>query len=60
MKDASQNVLVAARLMNPVQKENYIQELNNEYALLRQKNEEKQVKMVSLEEAQQNKLKLFD
>ena len=60
MKDASQNVLVAARLMNSVQKENYIQELNNEYALLRQKNEEKQVKMVSLEEAQQNKLKLFD
>ena len=60
MKDASQNVLVAARLMNPVQKENYIQDLNNEYALLRQKNEEKQVKMVSLEEAQQNKLKLFD
>ena len=60
MKDASQNVLVAARLMNPVQKENYIQELNNEYALLRQKNEEKQVKMVSLEEAQQNKLKLCD
>ena len=60
MKDASQNVLVAARLMNPVQKENYIQELNNEYALLRQKNEEKQVKMVSLEEAQQNKLKLFE
>ena len=60
MKDASQNVLVAARLMNPAQKENYIQELNNEYALLRQKNEEKQVKLVSLEEAQQNKLKLFD
>ena len=60
MKDASQNVLVAARLMNPVQKENYIKELNNEYALLRQKNEEKQPKMVSLEEAQQNKLKLFD
>ena len=60
MKDASQNVLVAARLMNPVQKENYIQELNNEYDLLRQKNEEKQVKMVSLEEAQQNKLKLFE
>ena len=60
MKDASQNVLVAARLMNPVQKENYIQELNNEYDLLRQKNEEKQVKMVSLEEAQQNRLKLFE
>jgi 5-methyltetrahydrofolate--homocysteine methyltransferase len=60
MKDASLNVLVAARLMNPVQKENYIQQLNNEYALSRQKNEEKQVKLVSLEEAQQNKLKLFD
>ena len=60
MKDASQNVLVAARLMNPAQKEMYVQELNNEYAQLRQNNEEKQVKMVSLEEAQQNKLKLFE
>ena len=60
MKDASQNVLVAARLMNADQKKIYVQELNDGYALLRQKNEEKQVKMVSLEEAQLNKLKLFD
>ena len=60
MMEASQNVLVAARLMNADQKKIYVQELTDGYALLRQKNEEKQVKMVSLEEAQQNKLKLFD
>ena len=60
MKDASQNALVAARLMNPGLKEEFVMSLRQEQAELRQKNEEKQVKLVSLEEAQQNKLKLFD
>jgi 5-methyltetrahydrofolate--homocysteine methyltransferase len=60
LKDASQNALVAARLMNPGLKEEFVQTLLQEQAELRQKNEEKQVKLVSLEEAQQNKLKLFD
>ena len=60
LKDASQNALVAARLMNPDMKEEFVQSLRQEQAGLRQKNEEKQVKLVSLEEAQQNKLKLFE
>ena len=60
LKDASQNALVAARLMNPGLKEEFVQTLLQEQAELRQKNEEKQVKLVSLEEAQQNKLKLFN
>ena len=60
LKDASQNALVAARLMNPDMKEEFVQTLRQEQAGLRQKNEEKQVKLVSLEEAQQNKLKLFE
>jgi 5-methyltetrahydrofolate--homocysteine methyltransferase len=60
LKDASQNALVAARLMNPDLKEDYVQALRHEQAELRQKNEtSKQVKLVSLDEAQQNKLRLF-
>ena len=60
LKDASQNVLVAARLMNQEQKQEFVQALKIEQAMLREKNEAKQVKLVSLEEAKQNKLNLFD
>ena len=60
LKDASQNVLVAARLMNPEQKEAYVEALKKEQAELRDKNASKQVKLVSMEEALKNKLKLFD
>jgi 5-methyltetrahydrofolate--homocysteine methyltransferase len=59
LKDASQNALVAARLMNPVQKEEFVSALWQEQAELRKKNEEKQVKLVSLEEATERRLKLF-
>lgn len=60
LKDASQNALVAARLLNPVQKQEFVQALLQEQEALRQKNETKQVKLVSLEEATENRLKLFD
>ena len=60
LKDASQNALVAARLMNPAQKQEFVQTLQTEQAMLRKKNETKQVKLASLEEAQKNKLNLFD
>ena len=60
LKDASQNVLVAARLMNPELREEFVQALKTEQAMLREKNEAKQVRLVSLEEAKQNKLNLFD
>ena len=59
LKDASQNALVAAKLMNPELKQAYVQALRQEQAELRQKNEMKEVKLVSLEEATANKLKLF-
>ena len=59
LKDASQNALVAAKLMNPELKAEYVRVLRQEQAELRQKNEEKQVKLVSLEEATANKLNLF-
>ncbi|WP_308756889.1 methionine synthase [uncultured Bacteroides sp.] len=59
LKDASQNATIAARLMNPNQKEELMKSLSNEYQQLREKNQEKQVKTVSLEEAKANRLKLF-
>lgn len=59
LKDASQNAAVAAKLMNPKSKEELSGELDEEYRHLREKNRERQVKTVSLEEAQKNKLDLF-
>jgi 5-methyltetrahydrofolate--homocysteine methyltransferase len=59
LKDASQNALVAAKLMNPELKAEFVQDLRQEQAKLRQKNGEKQVSLVSLEEATANKLNLF-
>ena len=60
LKDASQNALVAAKLMNPLLKQEFVQSLLQEQEALRQKNESKQVKLVSLEEAMENRLKLFE
>ena len=60
LKDASQNVLVSAKLLNPEQSAEYVRSLDEEQEQLRRKNGEKQVRLVSLEEATENKLKLFD
>ena len=60
LKDASQNALIAAQLMNPAQKESFVQSLRQEQTELCRKNEASQVKLVSFEEAQQNKLNLFE
>jgi len=59
LKDASQNALVAARLMNPLQKQELVQALRQEQEALRQANGTKQVKLVSLEEATEKRLNLF-
>ena len=47
------------RLMNPNQKEEFVKKLSNKYQQLREKNQEKQVETVSLEEAKANRLNLF-
>ncbi|WP_308772765.1 methionine synthase [uncultured Bacteroides sp.] len=60
MKDASQNALVAAKLLNPEQRPAFVEALNKEYQALRDKNKQKVVKTVSLEEAKKNKLNLWD
>lgn len=60
MKDASLNAPVAARLMNLDLRSTFAKELESEYRELREKNKTKQVKTVSLEEAQKNKLNLWE
>lgn len=60
MKDASLNAPVAARLMNLDLRSTFAEELESEYRKLREKNKTKQVKTVSLEEAQKNKLNLWE
>ena len=58
LKDASQNALVAARLMNDEQKvEN---ELAEKYQHLREEYHQEQEKLSSIEEARKNKLDLFN
>lgn len=59
VKDASQNALVAARLLNPESSAGFVESLNKEYEELRQKNDVRQARTVSLEEAQKNKLNLW-
>jgi len=58
MKDASQNALVAARLMSDEQAVEH--ELDEKYRLLRQDYQQEQLQLVSLEEARKNKPKLFE
>ena len=59
LKDASQNALVAARLLNPELRPAFEEELNATYDRLRKENRERAVKTVSLEEARKNRLNLF-
>ena len=60
MKDASQNALVAAKLLNREQRPAFVEALNEEYQALREKNRQKTVQTVPLAEAQKNKLNLWD
>ena len=57
LKDASQNALVAARLMNDEQKVE--SELAEKYQHMREEYQQEQEKLSSLEEARKNKLELF-
>ena len=57
LKDASQNALVAARLMNDEQKVE--QELAEKYQHLRENYHQEQDKLASIEQAREQKLELF-
>ena len=58
MKDASQNALVASRLMSDGSQVE--EELSRKYSQLRDDYRQSQEKLSSLEEARKQKLKLFD
>ena len=60
MKDASQNAMIAARLMNPGQHQQLDEELRNSYASLRQQHAAAQPQSLSLDEARKQRLNLFD
>ena len=57
MKDAAQNVVAAQHLLDPNDKANYIEQLQNHQAELRESYENSQPQLLSLEEARKRKLK---
>ena len=59
MKDASQNALIAARLMNHEQEKQIEQELDAKYEQLRDDYQQQQQELLSLEEARKNKPNLW-
>ena len=60
MKDASQNALVAARLMNAEEQTKLEDELSGKYEHMREEYEQKEQQLLSLDDARKNKLNLFD
>jgi 5-methyltetrahydrofolate--homocysteine methyltransferase len=58
MKDASQNALVAARLMN--NQNQMEQELSEQYEHLREDYQQQQIELLSYEEAKEQKKNLFE
>lgn len=60
VKDASQNPILAARLLNPLTHDELVRETNERYARLREEYRAKQQQLASLAEARNNKLNLFD
>ena len=58
LKDASQNSVVATRLLNVKTKNTYVESIRQEYDILRQ--EQKKPSLLSYEEAKQRRFRLFD
>ena len=59
MKDASQNPIVSSQLLNDKDKELLEANLNNKYSQLRSEYSESQKPLASIEDARNNKLRLF-
>ena len=60
MKDASQNVIASAKLLNPDTRAELADELDKKYAVLRSERGEEESGMVSLDEARKRKPDFFD
>ncbi|MBP3228036.1 MAG: methionine synthase [Bacteroidaceae bacterium] len=59
-KDASQMVLVAAKVLNPATRDAFVRETYAEYDRLRRSEEQRQVNLRPIGEARENRLRLFD
>jgi 5-methyltetrahydrofolate--homocysteine methyltransferase len=59
MKDASQNALVAARLLNKEEEPQVERELEEKYQHLREKYQQEQQELLSLDEARKQKKDFF-
>lgn len=60
VKDASQEPLVAARVMNKKSCDELKKELDDEYDVMRKDYNQKQEQLLSIDEARKNKLNLFN
>lgn len=60
MKDASQNPIVAARLLNKDEEPLFKEELDEKYQQLRESYQQEQQRLVPLDEARKKRLNLFD
>lgn len=60
MRDASQNPIIASRLLNKKEEPKLEQELDRKYASLRENYKKEQERLLSLDDARNNKLNLFD
>lgn len=60
MKDASQNPIVAARLLNKDEEPQFKEELDEKYQQLRESYQQEQQRLVPLDEARKKRLNLFD
>ncbi len=60
MKDASQNALIAAKLMDKVEEKKMEKELDAKYEHLRESYQQEQQQLISLEEARKRKPKLWE
>ena len=59
VKDAAQNVVVLARLLNAAECPNYVSQLQARYEMLRRNYHSEQQKLATISEARNNKLDLF-
>lgn len=60
LKDASQNAAVAAQLLNPTLRKDFVRNLSSEYQQLRTDYHERQEHLAPLDEARQHKLDLWN
>ena len=60
MQDASQNALIARKLLSQEQQTSFVNQLSDEYATLREQHEQQHEHLVPLEEARKRKLNLWE